>query len=361
MSQAYNPSDLVLVTGANGHVAQHVVDQLLALPAGPRVRATVRSNTTATQITNFYKDKDHAKNRLLVVVVPDIVVPGAFDDAVKDVTHIAHIASPLIIGAKDIANELLKPAMQGTVGILSSALKSPTVQAVVVTSSFGSVFDPKRGWRSGYKYTSADWNPITFEEAASPDLDLDSYPETWRPYITYCASKVVAERAAWDFQTAHSPHFTLSFVLPTYIGGPNILPLAHANPASSLSFSQSLIYNTATDPVALPKMDWPGWVDVRDVARAHVNALVTPAAAGKRWIVSAGMASYEDIADVVRRRFPALTPSSETQRIEHYTIDASPALRALGLGTYIPLEKTVVDTLRDVVDKDGRAVDGQNT
>lgn len=83
MSHTYSPSDLVLVTGANGHVAQHVVDQLLALPEGPRVRATVRSKATATQITEFYQSKNYADNKLQIIVVPDIVITGAFDDAVK--------------------------------------------------------------------------------------------------------------------------------------------------------------------------------------------------------------------------------------------------------------------------------------
>jgi NADPH-dependent methylglyoxal reductase len=79
----YNPSDLVLVTGANGHVGQHVVDQLLTLPQGPRVRATVRSGATAKQISSFYEEKPSAKGRLEVVVIPDIVKAGAFDGAVK--------------------------------------------------------------------------------------------------------------------------------------------------------------------------------------------------------------------------------------------------------------------------------------
>ena len=73
---------IYLVTGANGFIAQHVVDQLLALSTGPRVRATVRSDITAKQITSFYADKDLARGRLEVVVIPDIVKPGAFDDAV---------------------------------------------------------------------------------------------------------------------------------------------------------------------------------------------------------------------------------------------------------------------------------------
>ena len=82
-THAYNSSDLVLVTGANGHVAQHVVDQLLSLPASPRVRATVRSDVAAKQIASFYKERPWAGDKLDIVVVPDIVKSGAFDDAVK--------------------------------------------------------------------------------------------------------------------------------------------------------------------------------------------------------------------------------------------------------------------------------------
>ena len=91
---SYNHSDLVLVTGANGHVAQHVVDQLLTFPDGPRVRATVRSDTTAKQIAKFYEDRISAKDKLEVVVVPDIVKCGAFDDAVKGGSNSSHACLP---------------------------------------------------------------------------------------------------------------------------------------------------------------------------------------------------------------------------------------------------------------------------
>lgn len=92
---------------------------------------------------------------------------------ILDVTHIAlalcitlipynvsfndsHIASPFILEVNNAEEDLLKPAMQGTVGLLQSALSSPSVKSVVVTSSFASVFDPKKGWRSGYTYTAVN-------------------------------------------------------------------------------------------------------------------------------------------------------------------------------------------------------------
>lgn len=94
-AHSYKQSDFILVTGANGFIAQHIVDQLLARPTGPRVRATVRSEGTAKQITSFYPDLC-AKGRLEVVVIPDIAKPGAFDDAVKSMLlHVSSISFEL--------------------------------------------------------------------------------------------------------------------------------------------------------------------------------------------------------------------------------------------------------------------------
>lgn len=83
LTYSYSPSDLVLVTGANGHVAQHFVDQLLAIPGGPRVRGTVRLEASAKQISAFYAVRGIQSKRLEFVVVPDMIKEGAFDEAVK--------------------------------------------------------------------------------------------------------------------------------------------------------------------------------------------------------------------------------------------------------------------------------------
>ena len=113
--------DLVFFTCANGHVAQHVGDQLLALPAAPRVRATVRSVGTTAIITQFSGDKPDVEGRFEFVVVPYIVVPGSFDEAVKGAHHRIdlrdgfrrHIASSLLIFPKNVAEDLLKARNAG--------------------------------------------------------------------------------------------------------------------------------------------------------------------------------------------------------------------------------------------------------
>lgn len=107
MSTSYAPSDIVLVTGANGHVAQHVVDQLLHIPIGPRVRATVRSLSTAQAIGAFYAKKADVASKIEVVVIPNIIKDGAFDNAVKGTSQLIFI----------LLAELLMAAISGVTHI----------------------------------------------------------------------------------------------------------------------------------------------------------------------------------------------------------------------------------------------------
>jgi NADPH-dependent methylglyoxal reductase len=83
---SFSSADLVLVTGANGHVASHVVDQLWGSPTGIRVRATVRSPNALEKVEGLYPH--HVKSgRLQVVRVLDMTAKGAFDQAVQGRLH----------------------------------------------------------------------------------------------------------------------------------------------------------------------------------------------------------------------------------------------------------------------------------
>ncbi|EIN04661.1 aldehyde reductase II [Punctularia strigosozonata HHB-11173 SS5] len=343
---SFASDSLILVTGANGHVAQHVVDQALHHPARPRVRATVRSAASVDALKSYWAEYVD-EGRLEVVRVPDITANGAFDDAVKGVTHIAHIASPIIVNPKDVENDLLKPAIRGTTGILRSAKASGTVKAVVITSSFGSAADISKGLRPGYIYTADDWNPLTYEQPADPNLDYSAFPEIYRPYVTYTASKVAAERAAWAYHKSEGEPFRLSVMLPVYVSGLHVLPLTKG--AESLSFSNLLIWRCATDAELVP-FDFPGWVDVRDVAKAHLAALERPETSGKRYLLVAASTNYAQIADIIRAAFPQLNPPKRKQDFDVYGYDGSPALLELGLGKYIGLEKMVTDVVAQTLE-----------
>ena len=286
----FSPTDTVLVTGASSHVAQHIVDQLLAKPSGPYVRATVETEESALLLESAFLT--HVRSgRLLILFVPDVLAEGAFNEVVRDVTHIAHLAAPMAVRARDVEKELLIPAIGSTTGILKAALKETSIKSVVLTSSFGAILDPAHGFRPGYTYTSDDWNPITYEEAADPDLDLGRWEPQWRPFISYMASKTVAEKAAWDLYNREMPDWGLTVLNPVYIGGPCVVPLTPG--PQCLSWSNTLIWTVALGGNLAE--DYPFWVDVRDVAKAHVEALVRPQVWGRRWILASGRMLYSEV------------------------------------------------------------------
>lgn len=84
--------------------------------------------------------------------------------------------------------DLLEPAIQGTLSILKSAkLHGLEISRVVITSSFAAMLDVQAGARPGYLYTEEDWNPLSYAEAETADVAT-----------AYCASKALAEKAAFD-------------------------------------------------------------------------------------------------------------------------------------------------------------------
>ena len=61
------------------------------------------------------------------------------DEAVKDVSYIIHIASPIVlkgeIAPENYEKELVEPAISATISILNAASKTTGVKRVVITSS----------------------------------------------------------------------------------------------------------------------------------------------------------------------------------------------------------------------------------
>jgi nucleoside-diphosphate-sugar epimerase len=106
-----------------------------ALQLGYKVRAAVRKEEGFEQIKAAESVQPYL-DQLEHVIVPDILVEGAYEEAVKGVIYVIHLASP--ISSPDITDyeeQLIKPAVRGTTGILYSALKEPQIKRVVITSS----------------------------------------------------------------------------------------------------------------------------------------------------------------------------------------------------------------------------------
>lgn len=344
------PQKTILVTGASGFIAAHVLTSFLE--AGYAVRGTVRSEATAEKVR-----QSHAKyaDRLSFAIVPDMGVPDAFDNAVKGVDGVIHTATPFQIQVEDNERDLLRPAIDGTVNILQSIKKyAPQVNRVVVTSSFASILDLSKGNRPGYTYTEADWNPATYEEAAKP---------TTNGGFAYCAAKALAERAAWDFVAKEKPNFDLVTLCPPMVYGPNenaTADLSKLNTSSADIYQLMAPTNKPTDP--LPTNGFWSFVDVRDVALAHLRAYEVPEAGGERFFLCRGNFSYQMMADILREKIPELRdrvpigkPGSGFGGVELYKPDSSKAQKILGI-KFRDLEETVVDAARSLLELEKKAV-----
>jgi dihydroflavonol-4-reductase len=258
-------SSMVLVSGATGFIAAHIIKQLLE--AGHQVRGTVRNPNNAASV-DFLKALPGAER--LELVAADLNTPGAFDAYTIDVDYVLHTASPYVLDAKDAQADLVDPAVRGTLSMLEAAAKSPSVKRVVLTSSMAAVTDEP----DGRVLTEADWN--------------DKSSLTRNPYYF---SKAEAERAAWAFMEEHKPGFDLIVINPFMVIGPAL--------SSAINTSNQIFVDMAKGAYpAIMAIEW-GFVDVRDVADAHIRAMTAPAAKG-RYICAAGNLNMRDVAALLR-------------------------------------------------------------
>lgn len=331
----------ILVTGASGFVAAHVLNSFLK--AGYKVRGTVRSDQSANAVR-----KSHAKyaDQLSFAIVKDVAAPGAFDEAVKGVDGVIHTASPFQMDVEDNERDLLDPAIKGTTGILEAIQKNnPDVKRVVITSSFASIIDMSKGLWPEHTYTEADWNPVTYQEAKE-----GSGP------VAYCASKVFAEKAAFEYVEKNKPNFTVSTICPPMIYGPNEHEVTDL---SKLNTSSADIYRLMNgSEKEVPDTSFFAFADVRDVGDAHMKAYETAGAAQQRYFITSGNFTYQEFCDIIRKNVPEVKdkvpvgkPGSKGP--ECYKVSNEKAKKELGL-TFRSMEECVTDSARNLYEIEKR-------
>ena len=267
---------------------------------------------------------------------------GAFDEAVQSdppFEAVLHTASPFTYSVQDPKKDLLDPAIIGTTGILKAVKKlASSVKCVVITSSFAAMMNldnpPKR-------YSESERNPVTMEQAASGDSAT-----------AYRGSKALAERAAWEFVENEKPSFEVSTVNPALVLGPIV---NYLNSLDAVNTSNQRIRDMILGEFkdkSLPPTGLYIWVDVRDVALAHVKIAETKEAYGKRLFCVAGHMSNSEIAEIIKSNFPEykdrLPTKLENDRpVDVYGFDNSLSTELLGL-QYRPLDKCIVDTVKSL-------------
>lgn len=319
------PPSLVVVTGANGFIAQHCVAALLS--QGYKVVGTVRSRSKVQQVL----DAHGRSPNLSVVVVEDITSAESYISALQSKSPVAvfHLASPFHYDTTNFEQDLMVPAVRGSTAVLEAAKMLGGVRRIVHTNSFVCIYDAAKGPRPGKVYTAEDWSPLTYEDGVNAP----------NPAVAYRASKAVAERAAWKWMEENpDAGFDLVSLNPGMVFGP-FLPGAAPSSLASLNTSNKLVWDvvSAGEGNEVPPTKAPVWVSVADTALAHVKALQIPEAGGERYLLAAGVYCNQEIADTARavaRKHVSRIPKGEPGAREldsHFGVDATKSERALGI------------------------------
>ncbi len=258
----------ILVTGASGYVASHLIKLLLLKDF--QVRGTVRSLSNK-QKYDFLYNLAPEKNSNLELVEANLTEKSSWNSAVEGCEYVFHIASPVPPYVPKDEMEIIGPAVSGTINVLEASLEKG-VKKIVITSSCLAI-------------TIGNSDKISTEETWSNEEECPAYPK----------SKVRAERAAWDFFNKNKDKMEMTVVNPSLVLGPVFIK--HGNSSETL----------ITD---ILNGEYPGVMDVklaisdvRDVAEGHYRAMFEECANGKRFIIAGEDVSMEKVISLLKDEF----------------------------------------------------------
>jgi dihydroflavonol-4-reductase len=305
----------VLITGISGFIAKHCAVEMLN--AGYGVRGTVRSMQKADDVTASIAR--HADVGRLEFAAADLDSDDGWGRAVAGCGFVLHVASPFPAKQPKDEQELIRPAVAGTLRVLRAA-SAAKVERFVQTSSTAAVF---------YGHSRERTAPFT----------EDDWTNAGHPSVTaYSRSKTLAERAARDFMAQERPALHYSSVNPGLVLGPAL---------------DRDIGTSATIVQMFLKGKYPGAprmsiavVDVRDVARMHRLALETRAPGGGRYLGSAATLWMIDIARALRQHLGDAARKVPTRELPDWAVrlaalyDPGARLAVPELGKFVPVDTT---------------------
>ncbi len=220
----------------------------------------------------------------------DLLEDGSYAEAMAGCEIVFHTASPFTSKIRDAQRDLVDPALKGTQNVLTTAMQTPSVKRVVVTSSCAAICGdnvdvakvPNR------TLTEAQWN-----ETSRLDHQAYSY------------SKTIAEKAAWALADGQD-QWRLVTVNPSLVVGPGV---AAAHTSESFNLMKQIAGGAMK--AGAPPFEI-GMVDVRDVAEAHMRAGFLPDAEG-RHITSAETLSFADLGQALSTKMGGQWPFPKSE------------------------------------------------
>lgn len=258
----------VLLTGISGFIGRHCAVELLK--SGYAVKGSVRSLVKAESIANSIKQHVDSLDNLEFCEL-NLLKDEGWDEAVSDCDLVMHVASPFFSKIPKDENELIKPAVEGTLRALNAAHKA-RIGRIVLTSSMVAMLGDIKGDEN---ISQKSWTDVNAKNATA-----------------YLKSKTLAEKKAWEF--VKDKDIELVTIHPGPVYGPTL--------SDNLSGeSMSLFKRILTGETKQMIHTSINMSDVRDVAKIHVAALENEKAANERFIVASEKAySYSEITQLLK-------------------------------------------------------------
>ena len=297
---AEKPVPKVLVTGASGFIASHVITQLLE-QGEFAVRGTVRSLQKEEKVKPLRELVPNPKIPLELVEA-DLLKADSWPAAVEGCRYALHIASPFPLreprNDAEMQELLIAPAVEGTKNVLKACAEAG-VKRVVLTSSIAAVSAGMVGCSShpvDKPYSEEDWSP----------------PEECQGYER---SKTLAEKAAWNFlkELPDEKKFELVVMNPSYVLGPVV---SRAAGEGSVAMLQKILSGNLPGVFAI---NFP-LVDVRDVAAAHIKGMTVEEANGHRFILVSGNLWMSEVAEIIQKEFDPQGYKIKTRKLPKFLL-----------------------------------------
>ena len=274
--------------------------------------------------------------RLCLIIQPIPTILGTFSSQASMGKTSCH---PAAFSAQKLTLET-----HSNLALLRSAHRaaSASIKSIAITGSANALTTGSPEELAGGPLTNKTWLPITQEQAR----------EANNPYISYCSAKKEGELAVWDFVKTEKPSFTVTVILPALIFGPPLQPLKDG--LKSLNYSTNIIYSFINGTYeTIPATSFPSFVDVRDLADAHVKVLTNQDTANRRLLINGKPITYTALVHALAKvpelagKLPA--DSGEDAKVTFAQLDADEDNELLGL-TFHTVEETMADTARRLLE-----------
>ncbi|KAM1483388.1 hypothetical protein FF1_035277 [Malus domestica] len=313
MDRKLDSKGKVCVTGAFGFLASWLIKRLLL--SDYHVTGTVRDPGNEKRLAHLWR-LEGAKERLRLVMA-DLMEEGSFDDAIFGCHGVFHSATLVLKPSSDPKTEILEPPVEGTLNVLRSCKKNPSLRSVVLTSSSAAVrVRPDGDFTSNVPLGDSS-GVVNNTLPLSLLRILPWYRLFANCSIWYPMSKILAEKAGWDFCKENA--IDMVTVLPSFVIGPCLPPE---------------LCSTASDVLGLlkagetEKFKWNGrmgYVHIDDVALCHILVYEHESAHG-RCICSSTVMDNTELGSLLSTRYPSLpipTRFEQLGRPRYYELNTS--------------------------------------